>query len=165
MFLSSLWIRHSPKRPGTCLESVHMNKCVCACCIYFYVEEIFPAVAGSRTDEYKMVKSFGDEWSNFQKHLTSFDLFIKSITRTNSIFLPQAFCGSWSQDDGFLQYLKLEVCFLSSVKQYVIWKNTHIFSEKTKKPQTKPQTGNIRFYKPNPRTTGAFIVKEHLMAF
>lgn len=96
--------------PGTCLECVHKH--LCASYIYFYVQDIFPAAAGSRTDEYKMGRGFGDGWSNFQKHLTSFDLFIKSITRINSVFLPRAFCSSWSQDDGFFECLKSEVCCL-----------------------------------------------------
>jgi len=38
-----------------------MSKCVCASYIYFYVQYLFPAVAGSRTDENKMGKGFADE--------------------------------------------------------------------------------------------------------
>lgn len=44
-----------------------MSKCVCVCVcvhahyVFFYVQGIFPAAAGSRTDEYKMRKGFGDE--------------------------------------------------------------------------------------------------------
>lgn len=74
---------------------------------FFYIHKSLPSILPMCAQDLEI--GFGDEWSNFQKtktktHLTSFHLFIDVVLRTNSIFLPQAFCSFWSQDNDFLQY-------------------------------------------------------------